>query len=365
MKTKTTSASVSYGGSFSWGSYSRFNEKRYDREGLNEMLHYIRAYDEGFMKLARAGGGAEDIYQLTSTLNAAFTVYGPRGDEEARLSNPASVSHALSRTGQYDIHFEVRRGELGFPLYYLCRIHQDPWSRYGLIVEDVYRSGRFEFDEPRFVKLLRYGRNRLFLRLSEYRALVARMLGETGPGEQPETDELLFLIGKDILQGAWHVDQRFSFMVADALDLPNLKQAVELSYLCLSCDLCAMRRHVSNDLLRFFDEIYPNQSLAKLVSLLPEMTGNQFNALAQKALGSYIEIAQCFNDFLKTQLEWKTVERGEKPLWKLLLANTNRLNLVANQMHSQEGLAEARRKLERESRKHIEELLRIAGKSEN
>jgi hypothetical protein len=341
------------------GSYS-YAREGYSPDGIAKMLWFIRQYDESFERLAQQGGSTQDIRTLTHMLQHEFVICGPYGESEAKLSDPASVSRALSNSGQYDVHFEVRRTDLGLPAYYVCRIRQDYWGAYGLVVEDLFRSKRYIIDEPRFVKLFAHGRNTHFLRLSDFREDVARMLGEAGATERPRTDSLIYLLGRYVLQGAWHVDQRFSFLVAAAFDLPGLKQVVELSYMCLSCDLCALRRYLNDDILRFFEDIYSNRALASLIARLPSLTGNHFNALSKKALDCYVEVTLLFNSFLKTEVVWQAVERETMPLWKLILGNMDRLSLVAQQAGGQQALQKARQTLETESEECVGKLLQIA-----
>lgn len=338
------------------GSYS-YSRERYDPNGITKLLWFIAQYDESLERLARKGGTAHDIRTLTHMLQHAFIIRGPHGESEARLSDPAGIATALSHTGQYDVHFEVRRIDLGLPAYYVCRVRQDYWGSYGLVVEDLHRSERFTLGEPRFVKLQSHGRSEYFLRLSQFRNDVACMLGEKNDTEKPKTDNLLYLLGRHVLQGAWHVDQRFSFLVASAFDLPNLRQIVELCYMCLSSDLCALRRYLNDDILQFFESIYPNRALSSLMARLPGLTGNQAQALSKSARECYVEIAGGFNTFLKTNVKWQAVQDGIMPLWKLILGNTNRLPQIAEQTNGQETLQKALNTLETEAAQCIERLL--------
>ena len=322
---------------------------RFDRKGIEELLAHFRKYDESFNRLAAEGGTAQDIQALTRILQQRFRIRGPYGNAEASLSAPGDIANALSHTGQYDVHFEVRRIDWGLPTYYACRVRQDYWGTYGLVVDDLYRSERYRLDEPRFVKLQSYGRNAYFLRLSQFRNDVARMLAEDKLTEKPKTDNLLYLLGRYVLQGAWHVDQKFSFLVASAFGLPNLRQVVELCYMCLGCDLCTARRYLNDDILSFFQSIYENKALSALIAQLSDVTGKQATALSKNALECYQETAALFNAFLETPVEWQAVPKGSLPLWKLILGNMNRLPDIAEQTCGQAILLQAREKLETEA----------------
>lgn len=336
--------------------------ERARREGLSKLIWFIHQYDTALEKLAREGGGVGEMLQLTRLLQKGLVIAGPWGAQEVKLSEPAGVAAALGKTGLHDVHFDVHRTELGLPAYYICRVEQDYWGTYGLVVEDLYRSKRYTLDEPRFVALYKHGRNTQYLRLSGFRPDTARLFGEEAYLDQPRTDHLLYLLGRYVLQGTWHVDQRFSFQVADAFDLPHLKQVIELIYMCLSCDLSALRRFLNPDLHRFFKEVYPNRGLAALMRRLPGMTGVQLNALSEKALACYLEVNGLFNEFLKTETAWQSMQTGKVPLWKLVLGNTARLPLVANQVMGQEAIAEARTLLENEAALRMRRLVETTKK---
>jgi hypothetical protein len=332
----------------------------FDRAGLAGMLGQFEEYEGQFLSLAEKGGSVQDIRRLTGLLGQPFVLRGPCGEAEARLGDPVSVKNALTHAGQYDVHLEVRRIDLGLPAYYLSRVRKDYWEAYGLVVEDLYRSSRYPIDEPRFIRLMDAGRNTYFLRLSDFREPVSRMLGEERSAVRPRTDSLLYTLGRYVLQGAWHIDQRFAFMVAKAFDLPNLQEVIELSYFCLSCDLGALRRHLNGDVLRFFNDVYPNKALSSLIARLPHLNGSQFSALSQCALECYVDITALFNEFLRTTVQWQAPPSDETPLWKLILANMGRLPIISTPASLQESILAARTRLESGAATCIEQTLQVA-----
>ena len=220
------------------------------------------------------------------------------------------------------MHVEIRRLDSGLPAYYVARVSRDWWGTYGLLVQDIYLSGEFAFEDPRFVKLMTGGRGAYFLCLSPFREKVALMPRMT---KSDAIDGFLYTLGRNILQGAWHVDQRFSFMVADAFDALVLKTAIELIDTIRSIDLHALRRQLNNDLVHFFEKIYPNEALVQLMKTLPPLKDEQFAALSRGASDAYVAISDQFNRFLRTHVPWQTLQSGHMPLWKLLLANMKAL----------------------------------------
>ncbi len=319
------------------------------KKGLKELIQTTKQYDKRYEQLACRGGTTRDLNMLTGTLEKKFIISGGRYSFKAHLSNPESVLCALEKTGHHDIFFEVRRLQHGLPVYYICRAVHDDWGVYGLVVEDLHRSDRYVLEDPRFATLYQNSNTIICLRVSMFREQTARMFGEENKSKQPETDHLLYLLGRYILQGMWHVDQRFAFKVAEAFQLPNLKQTVELIYLCLSCDLGMLRGLPEAEVRRFFKDIYPHNGLSVFLTRLPRITGRQLGLVSEKALLCYLEVNRLFNDFLKTEIHTHTLQSQKLPLWKLILGNIPRLPLIAAQTTTEESLCLSRNLLEKEA----------------
>ncbi|HPO14087.1 MAG TPA: hypothetical protein PLI09_11625 [Candidatus Hydrogenedentes bacterium] len=339
-----------------FGTANYMRKTWYEPGGLEAMVDVMRTYDTLRSKLACEGGNILDLRHLTEVLARNFSLYGPYGKDKARLMEPKGLNKALKTTGQYDVHLEIRRMDYGLPAYYLARTHHDCWGTYGLEVEDLYRSKDFPLEDPRFVKFMEAGRGKYSLRLSPFRNQIADVLNIK---QQDDIDNLLYTLGRCVFQGAWHVDQRFSFMVAEAFDIPVLKSVIELIYMCLSIDLCALRRNLNNDLIGFFQKIYTNETFVHLLKQLPELNENQFAALTRGALEAYVTITDHFNQFLRTEVRWQALNTGHLPLWKPILANIKRLDLVAGQTMSQDELREAREHLQSGAHQCVQQLLNI------
>lgn len=341
-RTRNASAGRSgYQGSAVTSGYTR--QTWYDPKGIEEMLSIMHGVEQQRLKLACKGGDADDIRKLTGLLRHEFTLTGRNSLDgkagTAHLADPQGVKRALWAAGQLDLHFEVRRTHYGLPMYYLARTHHDWWGAYGLIVEDLFLSDGYPVDDPRFVKLTRAGRGQYFLRLSPFRESVADM---DGLEDRDGIDDLFYRLGRCALQGAWHTDQRFSFMVAEAFGMPQLKAAIELVYMCLSVDLCALRTHLTEHVPRFFTEVYPNPALVRLIHRLPGMNGQTINELSHTALEAYRQIARHFNRFLTTEVAWQGIEKTQVPLWKLMLANMKRLETLARYLEEDATFQQAR-----------------------
>ncbi len=336
----TSTAGNTYAGCYGDTGYAR--RTWFDAGGISGLVAALKDYDQCRVQLARCGGTAGDLQEISGILLNEITICGPYGSEEATLSAPESVKKALLHSGQYDLRFEVRRAHYGLPLYYLARTHHDWWGACGLLIEDLFRSEDFPLGDPRFAKLMEAGRGTYFVRLAPFREAAATMAGFEN---RDDVDNLLYTLGRCVFQGAWHVDQRFSFMVSDAFRLTELRSTIELLYMVLSVDLCALRNHLNKFVPKFFSEVYPNHALVNLIERLPDMNGKTITALSQCALDAYVEMTAQFNQFLRTTVTWRFLEGKEMPLWKLILANMKRLDVVSASLEGQPAMQESRARL--------------------
>jgi len=349
--------SGAYGKTYVSSHATQWKADDFFRPGLDNMIEALVAFDQKMGELRARGGHISAIQDAIKSLKTPFRVRGTYGESSACLAEPDKVREALRYCGQYDVKFNVRRLPGGFPAYYLVRIHRDYWGAYSLIVEDLYRSPEYRFADNRFDRLMDAGRERFFLRLSEYYEPVAKLVAQENDNAAYNTNTTLYALGRCVFQGAWHVDQRLAFVMAQHLGLTWLRQAIELVYLCLSCDLCALRRFLTPTMLRFFEEIYPNEGIARLMARLDTMTGSHMSLLTDRASGAYRRLSRAVSEFLGAELRWSESHSERTPLWKIVFANFTRMDLVGLQLAHDEDLAAARNTLEACARNCADNLL--------
>lgn len=301
-------------------------------EGLQELTALLRRYDALRRTLEQSGGGLDALAHLTRLLNYKCSLAGPYGEEQVMLSRPDQLRAALSAVGQSDIKFNVRRLENRLPAYYVARIHLDWWGIYSLIVEDIHLSPGYPLLDRRFARVMQGGKERHYLRLSLFREAVAPLLSCAGEALDRRKDTFLYELGRCIFQGAWHIDQRFAFLFSEAFELPRLRNAFELVYLCLSCDLSALRRFLTPEMEAFFDVCHPNPGIGRLLAGLASMNAADMGGVKQRALEGYRRLVTGINEAVAMEIPWASAWRGPMPLWKIVVANINRLDLVRNQV---------------------------------
>jgi len=357
MSDSSRGSRTAWGGgstAYGWGGYRPVYGGRRARKALAPLLDRIREYDSLRTGLERKGGRMSDIAALTAILNDPVPVDSHYGTVEVRLKDQEGVRRAVRNAG-HDLHLSVRQCRTFMPVYYICRIRHDYWGEYSLIVEDLYMSPGYPIADPRFVRLMSFGHEAYFLRLSQFRAAVLALSQEERDGDE-EADRLLYDVGRHVFQAAWHEDQSLAVMAAAHLGLPTFHQAVELLYLCLSGELCELRSALDARMLRFFEEVYPRPTLVTLLEALRGVEGAALNELPRRAGELYGRLMAGFSAFLASEVEWGA--RGLRmPVWKALYANCSRLPRVGEALKGNKGLRGACEALEEGARSVIDALL--------
>lgn len=362
MNTMTARNDHDYGAGRGDGVDARIGRAVDSREVLRPLLDRIRRYDDLRLKLETEGGDMRDMNRITAILTEPIEVGDPsRGgrDEPLKLVDRSGIRNGLFNLGCQDIHIDVRRLPTGMPVYYLCRIRRDYWSHYSLIVEDIYLSPGYPMPDERFVRLMEFGHEIYYLRLSPFRERIKANDRQDRDGLRSRAvfvDDLLYCAGRHVFQAAWHEDQRPGMLIAARFDLPRFKETIELLYLCLSGELCALRNATSPDLIAFFETAYPQPDIHAFLKMLGRLDGAAINDLPRRALNQYSRLARSFRRFLECKAPWGQ-NRLSTALHKIALANFDRLPMVADMLKAHPAVRDAARILENESQTVSAEIL--------
>lgn len=329
------------GPGWGWGGCGHGAARAADiRPPLQPLLEHLALYDARRRTLEVEGGDLADVRAVTELLTRRVALRGRYGERQAALADPAGLRAALADLGHGDLHADIRQRPSGMPVYYLCRVCRDYWSEYSLVVEDLYRSAGYPMLDERFVRLMAGGHETYYLRLSQFR-------GAAG-GESDEADDLLYHAGRHVFQAAWHEDQRPGVLIAGAFGLRSLREAVEVLYLCLSGELCALRGATDARLLAFFESAYPQPAIRSFLVRLGGLDGAAINGLPRCALGLYARLSAALGRFLAIEVPWGH-RRTRVPLYKLVFANLARLGAVAAALAGEPPVGAAARRLEEEA----------------
>jgi hypothetical protein len=346
-------------------SYDRYNYSstcttwRIDyRAVLSPLMKAIGEYDALRLTLENQGGSMQIMQDIIKTLAAEFTIKSSYRDHRISLTDQEGLHACLRDVGNWRVYLDIRLTPHDMPVYYLCRVHEDYWAEYSLIVEDLYVSPGYPMIDERFIRLMSAGHEQYFLRLSQFRDSVRKMLSVKREALDYEVDDLILEVGRHVFQAAWHDDQRPGTLTAKHLDLPNFHRAIELLYLCLSGDLCELRSIVHPPIVKFFDKIYPQPAIAEFLMKLRHMDGSVLNDLPKKTLNLYIRLSNSFSQFMKSEVTWGSYS-SPIPLYKIVFGNFSRLDFVGESLKKDPTVQKTAEPLEKTSKAVIDEILNM------
>jgi hypothetical protein len=311
--------------------WAAYDTRRLDKvqSSIEPLIRHLRHYDRQRLKLQTEGGDVRDLIRLTETLTREIPIYvHGYHTTTVSLSKPRGIARAL-REIHFDLCFDVCLLGNEMPAYYICRTYGDHWSLYSLIVQDLYKSPGYP-KADRFVKLMRCGHEEYFLRLSSFRNKLSAMK-QYDTSTEMEKDGLLYDVGRYIFEAAWHEDQQIGMLAADSLDMPNLRHAIELIYLCASGELCELRNAIAKHtaLVDFFRTVYSQPAICTFLEEIKDLPGDTLCQYQKRAVKCYRLLSQAFGKFLsETQIRWG-MRSVTVPIYKILFANISRIHNVS------------------------------------
>ena len=310
------------------------------RQQLWPLTETFECIDAMAAQVRRGGAHVGDLQELQKILLQPITIR----NRNLALMDPAGIRNVLSDLCS-DLHLEVHAMPDQFPCYLVCVISRH-WDGPDIVLDELYLSPRnCFFPDSRFVMLSRNGRSRLFLRLSIFRDKVREYLqhhqDETSIDE--ESDDLLDEVGLLVLGAAWYEDQRLPFHVSDVFGLNNLRSAMELLGFILGSDLYKVKTALLEDdrvnVIDFFEHIYTNRPLAKLLKDMSEDKFINFTKLEERAKKAFTNLNAAFSDFLSTTDVLQDLQNF--PLYKIILGLFFNLREVADRTFWRPKLKEA------------------------
>lgn len=322
------------------------------RTVIAPLYHALARYDHRRLTLEREGGSAAELEAVTAALSDTFTLSGPYRAADACLRDPESLRAAVRAAAGMRVALQVRRLDTGMPVFYLARTVHDWFTDVRMAVEELYVSPGYPLPDPRFVRLMRLGRERSYLRLAPFRSRVRAALGDKA--KDWRVDRTLKALGGHVLAAAWHEDQRLGLLVADHLRIPGFAEAIELLYLALTADACQLRNEVSARELALMASVWRRPAIANFVDRLVSLDGVDLAELPRIAGRHYRALSRAFARLLAVEVPWGP---GRSSLRKLLFANCMRFERVALPLRDEPTVVRAGAELARASEQAIDALL--------
>jgi hypothetical protein len=333
------------------------NRPVYVRKHLDPLFSVLKEYDALRMQLMEKGGRLTDMENLSNILQREIII---RDASVAELSliNQKALKRTLGYFDDGDLVMDIRQQECGLPLYYICKVQSDYNSTYNSVVEDLYISPGYTFTDCRLVKLMDWGHQYIFLRLSPYREKLISVCKNEPKSDDIDFDKELSRLGSQVLQYAWNEDQNIGIHCSEKFGLPNFRRAVELVYLCLTADLCDLRSNTDRIFLKFFEQVYQQPAIQGFLEGIQNANDLPIMSLQQKARISYTNLLRIFNKLLTCKVVWGGAGQTI-PLYKLVFANMFRLDLVWQEIENNQSVRDAAGQLEVTALNCIQEINNI------
>lgn len=303
--------------------WSRTDPIRSLRESLSPLFEILRRLDGLRLQLEQVGGDTTTLKAITELMHSRITLTHNEVSGSCSLAERPRLDELLARVSAGQVLMDVRNSTTAFmPLYYVCRIAGAGHCEYSPIIEDLFCSPSYPMDDERFVRIGIIGRQRRRLRLSHFRDRVERL---TGLHATALLDAFLCELGTWVLSATWHEAQRPAMVLAKIMDLDRFRQAVEFFHLVCTAEPATLRSSLDNQMIRFFEYVYPNLYIATYLRSLDSMKGNQLDVLQRQARTMYRNLEAAFIALLSIPVIWGFTGRQPR-LWEVLYANIHRID---------------------------------------
>jgi hypothetical protein len=233
------------------------------------------------------------------------------------------IERKLSHEGLWDIKLNIRKGKLGFPKYHLCEYREFWGQNYGIVLNEYFVSADYKFTDARFARMISYGHETNFIRMSSFRDGVNRYITVNMPDR---TNAVLKKVGSYFLQGAWHEDQLTAWIVSEALGLEKFSEAIEIIYFILGSDFTETRDYFDEDVEQFFTRVYPRGSLLEVIKIIGVSKAEDMLNLERVAREWHRSLNGAFSGLLRAEVSWGELKKI--PLYRIIYSNIYRLDMV-------------------------------------
>ncbi len=291
-------------------------------EMLMPLIDHLTLVDAARMDLFQNSISLSKLHHYIDLLRQPIEI-GKRYRGQTFSLAERNLERILFHENLWDIKLNVRKGYMGFPRYYLCEYRELYGRNYGIILADYYQSNDYELTDPRFSRILFYGHETNFIRMSPFREKVTEFITGKNPAG---ADGILIKVGSYFLQGAWHEDQFTAWLVSDALGLQKFSEAIEIIYFLLGSDFTETRDNYDGDVEKFFTLVYPRKSLLGIIKKIGNSMVEDMVDMEHIAREWYRSLNSAFSGLLKAEISWGVMEKI--PLYKIIYSNIYRLEMV-------------------------------------
>jgi len=305
----------------------RYSEKK---EILQPLSDHLKKVDDLKDVILNHRVSLNSLVEMAKLLNSDINLISSRLQKKPiALSRLKDIDEAFFDAGLGNVVLDVRRGPFMFPAYCLCECTKSYTRNYGLITAEFYLSSDYVISDDRFLQLMYNGHEIPFIRMSSFRDRTAAMFG-VNPDADQKADDLLKSIGDHFLQSSWHEDQEIAHVLNQKLGgLSLFNEATELLFFILGTDLSLARGNITPEVKKFFENVYPRPTLARLLSRIENGGDAEMKELEKRSRSLYQRCSRMFSEFLQTHVNWgpEGIIKGI-PFYKIVFSNLSRLGLL-------------------------------------
>lgn len=348
-----------YNSDFFGEGYFEYRRKTAEEKekALAPLKKQLKSFDKVKNEIMNGTVSINKLSRLEQILKEEISLSAGYDRGRFSLSNTKELKEIFWYEGLDDVRFDVRRGYMHMPKYYLCEARSNYYGNYGVVYKDYYTSPDYIFEDPRFVRLMLHGHEHYFIRMSDYRSGLVEALTEAKMEGGKAAEQVLLDVGRYFLQLAWHEDQIIGWMVSEHFGLPTFREAMEVIYFNLGSDFCSVRQQITPEVKVFFRDVYKQPALLALIKKIESSEGNEFQSLEMKSRTWYETINKAFSALLQCKTEWGLVQKCSLPLYKVVFSNIFRLHLVVGSLTENRQVRQACKVLEKVSGEAIEDLV--------
>ena len=284
---------------------------------LKQLIDQIKEIDKAKDEILNNSISLKKLGLMSKLLRKNIRFERTDLDTKYDLMDKNGIEKRLHFDGLYNFRLDVRRGDMFFPKYYLCDAEESWYNVYGIITNDYYLSPDYDFADKRFARLMIYGHEMPFIRMSQFKEATMKMFKGDHDQVSDKAEKLLEEIGNHIMQYAWHEDQLIGWLISEKLNLPGFKEAMEVIYFNLGADFSDTRNHVSQDIYNFFTIVYEQDSLKALFKKIESLSGDEFRSLELISRHWYNELNAAFSVFLRHEVPWGILKGAKYPCTRL------------------------------------------------
>jgi hypothetical protein len=294
---------------------------------LQPLLAAVRELDCIRSMLEEHGGRHAHLEQITRLLRKPIALSFAGRDGRGCLAARQELTNLLNTIFRGSVHMDVRNARTAFiPMYYICRTAFSAGISPSPVLEDIYMSPSFPFEDDRYFHDGVLGGRHAHLRMSPFRESVRNIVGTS---EADVIDDALLDVATWFFSAAFDESQWPALILSRCIGPPlqELRPALEVIHLAATAEPSVLRQSTNETVRRFFTQAYPQAYIVQFLDMLATMNGKELMRINSRAATLYSTLEKEYAQLLMTRVRWG-LDSQRPSLWQALYANMNRIEYL-------------------------------------